>query len=51
MKYTGKYKEMAKQFWKDGCDEYMIGKFIRQEMEADEFGKGEGTTDVEALRL
>lgn len=30
MKCTGKYKEMAEQFWKDGCDEYTIEKFIRQ---------------------
>ena len=51
MKYTGKYKEMAEQFQKDGCDEYMIEKFIRQEMEADEFQKGKGITDMEALRL
>ncbi|MBD5543839.1 MAG: hypothetical protein HDR01_06285 [Lachnospiraceae bacterium] len=41
MKCTGKYKEVAEQFWKDGCDEYTIEKFIKQEMEADEFRKGE----------
>ena len=43
MKYTEKYKELAEQFRKNGCDEYMIRKFIRQEMEAGEFRKGEGT--------
>lgn len=51
MKYTGKYKKMAEQFKKDGCDDYMIEKFIREEMEADEFRKEEGTTDIEALRM
>ena len=42
---------MAEQFRKDGADEYTVEKFIRQEMEMDEFRKGEGTTDVEAVRL
>lgn len=51
MKYEGKYKEMAEQLRKDGCDECTIEKFIRQEMEKDEFCKGEGTTDIEAIRL
>ncbi len=51
MKYEGKYKEMTEQFRKDGCDEYTIEKFIRQEMEADEFARGEGTTDIEAFRI
>lgn len=51
MKYTGKYLKMAEQFRKDGCDEYTVEKFIRQEMEMDEFKKGEGTTDIEAARL
>ena len=50
MKYTGKYKEMADQFRRDGADEYTIEKFIRQEMEADEFRKGEGTTDLNAYK-
>ena len=49
--YQGKYKKMADAFRKDGCDEYTVEKFIRQEMEADEFAKGEGSTDLEALRL
>ncbi len=51
MKYTGKYKEMAEQFRKDGCDEYTVDKFIRQEMEFDEFEKGSGCTDLEAVKL
>lgn len=51
MEYTGKYKKMAEEFRKDGCDEYTVEKFIRQEMEADEFRKGENTTDIAALRL
>jgi len=51
MEYIGKYKEMADQFRKDGCDEYTIEKFIRQEMETDEFAKGNGCTDIEAVKL
>lgn len=51
MEYTGKYKKMAEQFRKDGCDEHTVEKFIRQEMEADEFRKGEGTTDIAAIQL
>ena len=51
MKYTGKYKEMAEQFQKDGCDEYTIEQFIRREMETDGFTKGGGTTDLEAVKL
>lgn len=38
-------------FRNDGCDEYTVEKFIRQEMERDEYQKGEGTTDIEAIRL
>lgn len=51
MKYTGKYKEMAEQFRKDGADEYMVEKFIREEMERDDFRKGEGTTGLEAYKI
>ena len=50
MEYTGKYKEMAEQFRRDGADEYTVEKFIRREMEEDEFCKGEGTTDIRAVR-
>jgi len=27
---TGKYKQMAEEFRKDGCDKYTIEKFIRR---------------------
>ncbi len=37
MEYIGKYKEMAEQFRKDGCDEVMIAEFISREMEEDAF--------------
>jgi hypothetical protein len=40
MKYTGKYKKMAEEFRKEGCDDATIEKFIRREMEDDEFQKG-----------
>lgn len=42
---------MAEQLQKDGCDEYTIERFIRQEKDAEEFDKNEGTTDIEAVRL
>jgi hypothetical protein len=51
MKYTGKYKKMAEEFRKEGCDDATIEKFIRREMEDDEFQKGDGTTDIAALKL
>lgn len=51
MKYTGKYKKMADEFRKDGADEYLVEKFIREEMERDEFRKGRGTTDLNAYRV
>lgn len=51
MKYIGKYKKMAEQLLKEGCDEYTIEKFIQQEKDADEFDRNEGTTDIEAVRL
>lgn len=50
MRYEGKYKEMAEQFRADGCDEETVEKFIRQEMDMDEFRKDEGTTDLDAYR-
>ena len=50
MKYEGKYAKMSEDFRRDGLDEYTIEKFIRQEMEEDEFQKGYGTTDIEAAR-
>ena len=47
----GKYQRMAEQFRNSGVDEYTVEKFIQQEMEKDEFQKGEGSTDIEAFRL
>jgi len=41
MKYTGKYKQLADQFRADGCDEAMIERFIREEIERDEFQKNQ----------
>ena len=51
MKYTGKYEKMDEEFRKDGVDESMVGKFIQEEMERDEFRKGRGTTDLNAFRI
>lgn len=50
MEYTGKYKNLADQFRADGCDEIMIERFIREEMERDEFERNRGTTDLAAYR-
>lgn len=41
---------MADQFRADGLNENQIEKFIREEMEHDEFVKGEGTTDINAYK-
>ena len=51
MIYTGKYKKMAEQFRKDGADEALIEKFIREEMERDAFEKENGTTDLQAYKV
>ena len=50
LQYTGKYKEMADQFRKDGADEDLIEKFIREEMELDAFEKENGTTNLQAFK-
>ena len=50
MKYTGKYKKLADQFRADGCDEALVERFIREEMERDEFEKKSGMTDFAAYR-
>ena len=50
MKYEGKYKDMAEEFRKDGADEYTVEKFIRQEMEREDFEKLSGTFDFEACK-
>ena len=51
MIYTGKYKKMAEEFRKDGADEYLIEKFIREEMERDAFEKESGMTDLQAYKV
>ena len=45
-----KYDKMRKQFKSDGLDEHTIEKFIRQEMEMDEFRANEGIADINATR-
>ncbi len=50
MSYEGKYAEMVEQLRADGCDEYMVEKFVREEMEADEWKAGEGITEFEAFK-
>ena len=50
MKYTGKYKKLADQFRADGCDEAMVERFIREEMDRDKFEKNRGITDLDAYR-
>lgn len=50
MKYTGKYKKLADQFRADGFDEAMIERFIREDMERDEFERNRETTDLAAYR-
>ena len=51
MTYTGKYAKMADDFRRDGADEHTIEKWIREEMERDEFHKGDGTTDLAAWKI
>ena len=45
-----KYEEMARQMKADGVNEEMIARFIAEEMEEDEFRRGKGVTEIEALR-
>ena len=45
-----KYDEMAQQMRTDGVSETLIARFIAEEMEADEFHRGKGITEIEALR-
>ena len=51
MEYRGKYKKMADQFRRDGADEATIEKWIREEMDQDEFRAGEGITDLSAWKV
>lgn len=45
-----KYEEMARQMGADGVSEEMIARFVAEEMEEDEFRRGKGVTEIEALR-
>ena len=45
-----KYEEMARQMKADGVSEAMIARFAAEEMEEDEFQRGKGITEIEALR-
>ena len=45
-----KYEEMARQMRADGVSEAMIDRFVAEEMEEDEFRRGKGITEIEALR-
>ena len=45
-----KHKEMARQMRADSVSEKMIARFVAEEMEEDEFRRGKGVTEIEALR-
>ena len=45
-----KSEEMARQMRADGVSEAMIARFVAEEMEEDEFRRGKGVTEIEALR-
>lgn len=45
-----KYGEMARQMRADGVSEEMIARFVAEEMVEDEFRRGKGVTEIEALR-
>ena len=45
-----KYEEMARQMRADGVSEETIARFIAKEVEEDEFRRGKGITEIEALR-
>ena len=45
-----KYEEMTRQMRADGVSEAMIARFVGEEMEEDEFRRGNGVTEIEALR-
>lgn len=47
---AGKYEEMARQMGADGTSEEMIARFVAEEVEEDEFRRGKGVTEIEALR-
>ena len=45
-----KYEGMARQTRADGVSEEIIARFVAEEMEEDEFRRGKGVTETEALR-
>ena len=45
-----KYEEMARQMRADSISEKMIARFVAEETEEDEFRRGKGVTEIEALR-
>ena len=45
-----KYEEMAQQMRTDGVSEETIVRFVAEEMAEDEFRRGKGVTEIEALR-
>ena len=45
-----KYEEMARQMRADGVSEETIARFVAEEVEEDEFRRGKGVTEIEALR-
>ena len=45
-----KYEKMARQMRADGVSEKTIARFVAEEMEEDEFRRGKGVTEIEALR-
>ena len=45
-----KYEETARQMRADGASEKMIARYVAEEMEEDEFRRGKGVTEIEALR-
>lgn len=45
-----KYEEMARRMRADGVSEEMIARFVAEEVEEDEFRRGKGVTEIEALR-
>lgn len=45
-----KYEEMARQMRADGVSEETIARFVAEEMVEDEFRRGKGVAEIEALR-
>ena len=47
---VSKYEEMARPMRADGVSEETIVRFVAEEMVEDEFRRGKGATEIEALR-